>query len=392
MNAHSCPQLRAGPTTRGSSTCAPTSTSTDPAGTSTRLSLTDHATPSRSNTAPLIACEVADAHGIERFERFPLGVDAVARSGRDGCAFGCHAHDRFRHVARVGVPGGRASRRRRATLRARPDAVPAQRCGEQTGVQFAEESSFSAQPAPTCNDATAYEQPASRSTSIGPSTFGDVRVSFAHAGVATHEEHADMYSAVLPIPTFLIIGAQKSATRWLRLNLGEHPDVFTASREIEFFNSKRFEQDGLDWYRAQFEGWAGERFVGEATPGYMFWRHRPEVMAERMRLSIPDVRLIAILRNPVDRAQSAVVHHVQMRSLPPETGVMSYIASVEPDRDPLGILSGGWYPRGVSSPSGKRLVIVCSCCSTTTSTTTRAACTTVRCVMSGSLPTFSRRR
>jgi hypothetical protein len=175
-----------------------------------------------------------------------------------------------------------------------------------------------------------------------------VRVSFARAVAVTHEEHADMYNAVLPIPTFLIIGAQKGATRWLRINLGEHPDVFTASREIEFFNSTRYEQDGLDWYRAQFDGWSGEKVIGEATPGYMFWRHRPEVMAERMRACIPDVRLIAILRNPVDRAQSAVVHHVQMRSLPRETAVMPYIASVAPKADPLGIVSGGWYAESLT--------------------------------------------
>ena len=87
----------------------------------------------------------------------------------------------------------------------------------------------------------------------------------------------------LPLPTFLIIGAQKSATRWLRLNLGLHPDIFSAGREIEFFNSaKHFEQEGTTWYRQQFDGWEGEPSVGEATPGYMFWRHRPVVMAERV--------------------------------------------------------------------------------------------------------------
>jgi hypothetical protein len=47
-----------------------------------------------------------------------------------------------------------------------------------------------------------------------------------------------MEPAALPLPTFLIIGAQKSATRWLRLNLGLHPAVFAASREIEFFNNR----------------------------------------------------------------------------------------------------------------------------------------------------------
>ena len=35
-----------------------------------------------------------------------------------------------------------------------------------------------------------------------------------------------------PLPTFVVIGAQKSATRWLRTNLGKHPDVYTASPRI----------------------------------------------------------------------------------------------------------------------------------------------------------------
>ena len=63
---------------------------------------------------------------------------------------------------------------------------------------------------------------------------------------------------------------------------------------------------GLDWYRAQFESWAGESILGEATPGYMMWRHHPRRVAERIKEVVPDARLIAILRNPVDRAQSAL--------------------------------------------------------------------------------------
>src|SRR4051812_38372679 len=105
-------------------------------------------------------------------------------------------------------------------------------------------------------------------------------------------------------PTFVIIGAQKSATRWLRINLGQHPEIFTAESEIHFWNNgHRVEKLGLDWYREQFEGWNGERIVGEATPGYMFWRHGPETVARRIKDHHPDVKVIAILRNPVDRAQ-----------------------------------------------------------------------------------------
>ena len=66
-----------------------------------------------------------------------------------------------------------------------------------------------------------------------------------------------------PLPTFLIIGAQKSATRWLRFNLGLHPDVYVAPSEIEFFNNRnRYNDLGVSWYRAQFEGSAGEPIVG----------------------------------------------------------------------------------------------------------------------------------
>jgi hypothetical protein len=69
-------------------------------------------------------------------------------------------------------------------------------------------------------------------------------------------------------PTFVIIGAQKSATRWLRTNLGHHPQILTAPSELHFWNNdRRFEKLGVEWYADQFEGWHGEPIVGEATPG-----------------------------------------------------------------------------------------------------------------------------
>ncbi len=46
-----------------------------------------------------------------------------------------------------------------------------------------------------------------------------------------------------PLPTFVIIGAQKSATRWLRINLGQHPQIFTARSELHFWNAKWKVQD-----------------------------------------------------------------------------------------------------------------------------------------------------
>jgi Sulfotransferase domain len=153
-----------------------------------------------------------------------------------------------------------------------------------------------------------------------------------------------MTSPEAPLPTFLIIGAQKSATRWLRYNLGLHPEVYAADTEIQFFNDgKRFNELGPDWYRSQFEGWNGEPVVGEATPGYMIWRHRPAVVAPRIHEVVPDVRLIAILRNPVDRAHSAMLHHIAHEKLPKDADLLELVRSIPPERDPLGIVSGGWY-------------------------------------------------
>lgn len=147
-----------------------------------------------------------------------------------------------------------------------------------------------------------------------------------------------------PIPTFLVIGAQKSATRWLRVNLGEHPDVFTADTEVSYFNdAKRVRALQLRWYRAQFQGWSGEQEIGEATPGYMMWRHDPAEVAARMRKAVPHAKLFAVLRDPVDRAASAVRHHVKHERLPPGTDLRTAVERIEPERDRLGIVSGGWY-------------------------------------------------
>jgi hypothetical protein len=147
-----------------------------------------------------------------------------------------------------------------------------------------------------------------------------------------------------PLPTFIIIGAQKSATRWLRQNLGRHPEIFTAPHEVKYFNHpKRVAALGPDWYRRQFAGWVGERFTGEATPGYMMLGHNPADVAGRIRATVPDVRLFALLRNPVDRAHSAFVHHQRQGRIHPRARLLDVVRSCEPEEDWMGIITGGWY-------------------------------------------------
>jgi hypothetical protein len=149
----------------------------------------------------------------------------------------------------------------------------------------------------------------------------------------------------LPLPTFLIIGAQKSATRWLRYNLGLHPEVFVATEELWFFNNvnHRFADRGVQWYREQFDGWNGEPVVGEATPGYMTLRHDPAHVARRIGALIPDVRLLALLRNPVDRAQSAMVHQIKRGRIPPNANLRDLVVGVDPAIRRMGFVPGSLY-------------------------------------------------
>ena len=111
------------------------------------------------------------------------------------------------------------------------------------------------------------------------------------------------------IPNFLVIGAQKSGTTWLYDRLRRHPDIFMPKvKEVHFFNRRdsnlrprrNYEKHDLGWYRDHFRRRSGERAVGEATPLYLCDKAAPG----RIRNRLPDVKLIACLRYPTDRAYS----------------------------------------------------------------------------------------
>ena len=114
------------------------------------------------------------------------------------------------------------------------------------------------------------------------------------------------------LPNFLIIGAQKAGTTWLAKCLGEHPDVFIPEiKEIYYFD--RYYDKGLDWYEAYFEPWSGEKAIGEGTVGYI----RSTTSPGRIYATLgPDVKLIASLRHPVERAYSAYRMHLSRGEIP----------------------------------------------------------------------------
>jgi hypothetical protein len=120
-------------------------------------------------------------------------------------------------------------------------------------------------------------------------------------------------AAVRLRPDYLLIGAQKAGTTSLHRYLAEHPAILTASvKEVRYFN--RFYERGESWYRAHFplelraravrRRLDVEPAVGEASAVYLFDPRVPE----RVHALDPAMRLIAVLRDPVERAYS----HYQM--------------------------------------------------------------------------------
>lgn len=134
------------------------------------------------------------------------------------------------------------------------------------------------------------------------------------------------------LPNFLVLGAQKSGTTWLFEQLRHHPRIFaSAPKELHYFSS--LERYGAGWseYRWRFRRVRRLRphhlVAGEATPNYLWasehgaelwsapwdetaWRHGiPDRIAESLGT---DLRLIVMLRDPVDRAISAFYHHLAM--------------------------------------------------------------------------------
>ena len=108
-----------------------------------------------------------------------------------------------------------------------------------------------------------------------------------------------------PLPGFLILGAQKAGTTALYEYLRRHPGI-TGPRwkEVSYFD--RHYRRGPAWYRGNFPAGRRGRLVGEASPSYLFHPLAPA----RAAALVPGARLIAILRDPVERAYSHYQHEV----------------------------------------------------------------------------------
>lgn len=111
---------------------------------------------------------------------------------------------------------------------------------------------------------------------------------------------------------FVCIGAQKSGTTWLYENLSLHPGVsFPGGKEVHFWS--RHLDWGLSFYESLFAVPDG-RLHGDITPAYAIL---PAGVIAECRRAFPDLRLIYILRNPIDRAISHAKMDASIAGLQP---------------------------------------------------------------------------
>lgn len=116
----------------------------------------------------------------------------------------------------------------------------------------------------------------------------------------------------MSLPNFLVIGAMKGGTTSLFRYLDAHPDVYMPpAKELRFFVEERNWGKGLAWYEDQFREAGSARVIGEASPAYTNY---PEWSGVPQRISevLPDVRMIYVIRQPVERMESHYRHETIM--------------------------------------------------------------------------------
>lgn len=108
------------------------------------------------------------------------------------------------------------------------------------------------------------------------------------------------------LPDFIIIGAQKAGTSSLYYYLSQHPQLFAAlQKEVKYFDTNF--RKGLPWYHAHFplkKAMGENGRVFEASPQYIFNPSSSRLIHD----IVPRVKIVALLRNPADRAVSHYFH------------------------------------------------------------------------------------
>jgi len=115
----------------------------------------------------------------------------------------------------------------------------------------------------------------------------------------THENRA--------LPDFMIIGTQKGGTTSLYKYLTKHPNIKSnyVVKELSFFDE--YYSRGKIWYRSNFPKRKKGKLYFEGTTHYLY----NPLVPKRVKQMLPNVKVIALLRDPIDRAYSSYKHQLR---------------------------------------------------------------------------------
>ena len=129
-------------------------------------------------------------------------------------------------------------------------------------------------------------------------------------------------------PTFMMVGCQRCGTTWTDAALRNHPEVFLPQQKQSYFFDRNYDK-GIEWYLERFQDAKEGELVGEIATGYCLLEAAP-----LMYKHFPDIKLMMVMRNPIERAYS----NYQARKV--EQGWTSFADALEREPD---LLTRGEY-------------------------------------------------
>ena len=111
----------------------------------------------------------------------------------------------------------------------------------------------------------------------------------------------------MTLPNFIIIGAGKSGTTSLAYQLGQHPDIYISDPKEPHYFSINWDK-GIDWYRNIFARAGKCTAIGEASATYSLYPEYKNVPERMSSVLGKELRIVYIVRNPVERMLSHCQH------------------------------------------------------------------------------------